>query len=55
LLEIHTPCLGINKGIQQFGSLIAFGLGHIHSSLAPYQIIFLFFGLVTIAFAFIVL
>ncbi|KAL4995953.1 major facilitator superfamily domain-containing protein [Aspergillus recurvatus] len=47
------PCT--NKRIRQFGSLIAFGLGHIHSSLAPYQIIFLFFGLVTVAFAFIVL
>ncbi|KAL4772868.1 major facilitator superfamily domain-containing protein [Aspergillus nidulans var. acristatus] len=45
----------MNGVVNMFGSLIAFGLGHIHSSLAPYQIIFLFFGLVTIAFAFIVL
>ncbi|KAL4972254.1 major facilitator superfamily domain-containing protein [Aspergillus desertorum] len=45
----------MNGVVNMFGSLIAFGLGHIHSSLAPYQIIFLFFGLVTVAFAFVVL
>ncbi|KAL4981743.1 major facilitator superfamily domain-containing protein [Aspergillus falconensis] len=44
----------MNGVVNMFGSLIAFGLGHINSSLAPYQIIFLFFGLVTVAFAFIV-
>ncbi|UKZ67482.1 uncharacterized protein TrAtP1_008643 [Trichoderma atroviride] len=32
-----------------FGSLITYGLASIHSSLKPYQIIFLFFGIVTVA------
>ncbi|KAL9483771.1 hypothetical protein ACSS6W_002560 [Trichoderma asperelloides] len=32
-----------------FGSLITYGLAIIHSSLRPYQIIFLFFGIVTVA------
>ncbi|CAI6089584.1 unnamed protein product [Clonostachys chloroleuca] len=35
------------------GSLITYALASIHSSLKSYQIIFLFFGLVTVAFAFI--
>ncbi|KAJ6594390.1 MFS transporter [Mycena capillaripes] len=34
-----------------FGSILSFGLGHIHSSLKPYQIIFLFTGILTIAFS----
>ncbi|KAL4810625.1 major facilitator superfamily domain-containing protein [Aspergillus unguis] len=42
----------MNGVVNMFGSLIAFGLGHIDSSLAPYQIIFLFFGLITVAFSF---
>jgi hypothetical protein len=37
----------------QFGSLITYGLGHISSTLKSYQIIFLFFGLVTVAFSFV--
>ncbi|KAL4922604.1 major facilitator superfamily domain-containing protein [Aspergillus aurantiobrunneus] len=45
----------MNGVVNMFGSLIAFGLGHIKSNLAPYQIIFLFFGLLTVAFAFVVL
>ncbi|KAL6897203.1 major facilitator superfamily domain-containing protein [Trichoderma evansii] len=32
-----------------FGSLITYGLASIHSPLRPYQIIFLFFGIVTVA------
>ncbi|KAL5334128.1 major facilitator superfamily domain-containing protein [Aspergillus crustosus] len=45
----------MNGVVNMFGSLIAFGLGHIKSDLAPYQIIFLVFGVITVAFAFIVL
>ncbi|KAJ9616884.1 hypothetical protein H2200_000604 [Cladophialophora chaetospira] len=38
-----------------FGSLLTYGIGHIHSSvLKPYQIIFLFFGLITVVFTAIV-
>jgi hypothetical protein len=38
----------------QFGSLITWGLGHIVSSaLHSYQIIFLFFGVITVAFSFV--
>ncbi|KAL3483988.1 major facilitator superfamily domain-containing protein [Aspergillus germanicus] len=44
----------MNGVVNMFGSLFAFGLGHINSSLAPYQIIFLFFGCLTVAFAFVV-
>ncbi|KAJ7680774.1 major facilitator superfamily domain-containing protein [Mycena polygramma] len=36
------------------GSILSFGLGHIHSSLRPYQIIFLFTGLLTVAFSVVV-
>ncbi|KAJ7217670.1 MFS general substrate transporter [Mycena pura] len=36
------------------GSIMTFGLGHIHSSLEPYQIIFLFTGLITVAFSVVV-
>ncbi|KAJ6074931.1 uncharacterized protein N7446_002708 [Penicillium canescens] len=46
----------MNGVVNMFGSLIAYGLGHIRSSIfAPYQIIFLFFGLVTVAFAAVIL
>ncbi|KAJ5800549.1 uncharacterized protein N7518_002617 [Penicillium psychrosexuale] len=46
----------MNGIVNMFGSLIAFGLGHINSSIfAPYQIIFLFFGLVTVGFSAVVL
>ncbi|KAL1988166.1 hypothetical protein VTN96DRAFT_696 [Rasamsonia emersonii] len=46
----------MNGITNMFGSLISWGLGHISSSIfAPYQIIFLFFGLVTVAFSAIVL
>ncbi|KAI9045787.1 putative MFS transporter [Aspergillus affinis] len=46
----------MNGVVYMFGSLITYGLGHIQSSvLNPYQIIFLFFGLITIVFSFIVL
>ncbi|KAJ5215103.1 hypothetical protein N7468_010782 [Penicillium chermesinum] len=39
----------MNGVVNMFGSLITYGLGHIHSSVfEPYQIIFLFFGLITI-------
>jgi hypothetical protein len=40
---------------NMLGSLITYGLGHIDSSLKEYQIIFLFFGLITVAYAFVVL
>ncbi|KAH8673517.1 major facilitator superfamily transporter [Xylariales sp. PMI_506] len=36
-----------------FGSLITYGLGHISSSLHSYQIIFLFFGIITVVFSFV--
>ncbi|KAK6081873.1 allantoate permease [Seiridium cupressi] len=36
-----------------FGSLITWGIGHISSHLHSYQIIFLFFGLVTVVFSFV--
>ncbi|KAJ6079796.1 hypothetical protein N7467_009549 [Penicillium canescens] len=46
----------MNGVVNMFGSLIAYGLGHIRSSIfAPYQIIFLFFGLVTVAFSAVIL
>jgi MFS family permease len=38
-----------------FGSLLSYGLGHIHSHLASYQIIFLFTGCITVAFSFVIL
>ncbi|KAJ5679072.1 hypothetical protein N7462_007316 [Penicillium macrosclerotiorum] len=39
----------MNGVVNMFGSLITYGLGHISSSVfAPYQIIFLFFGLITV-------
>ncbi|PYH99267.1 MFS general substrate transporter [Aspergillus ellipticus CBS 707.79] len=42
----------MNGVVYMFGSLITYGLGHIKSSVfEPYQIIFLFFGLITIVFS----
>ncbi|PYH41528.1 putative MFS transporter [Aspergillus saccharolyticus JOP 1030-1] len=42
----------MNGVVYMFGSLITYGLGHISSSVfEPYQIIFLFFGLLTIVFS----
>ncbi|KAI0593487.1 major facilitator superfamily transporter [Biscogniauxia sp. FL1348] len=44
----------MNGITNMFGSLISYGLGHIDSpKLHSYQIIFLFFGVVTVAFAFV--
>ncbi|KAM0275774.1 hypothetical protein ACHAQH_007435 [Verticillium albo-atrum] len=43
----------MNGFTAMFGSLITWGLASIPSSLKPYQIIFLFFGVVTVAFAFV--
>ncbi|KAI1326257.1 MFS general substrate transporter [Xylariaceae sp. FL0255] len=44
----------MNGFTNMFGSLITWGLGHIENSkLAPYQIIFLFFGILTVAFSFV--
>ncbi|KAK5702344.1 hypothetical protein LTS12_028355, partial [Elasticomyces elasticus] len=46
----------MNGVVNMFGSLIAWGIGHIQSDIfASYQIIFLFFGLITVAFSFAVL
>ncbi|KAJ5084462.1 hypothetical protein NUU61_009041 [Penicillium alfredii] len=46
----------MNGVVNMFGSLITYGLGHIKSSVfAPYQIIFLFFGLLTVGFSTVVL
>jgi hypothetical protein len=39
----------------QLGSLMTYGLGHIHSRLHSYQIIFLFCGCLTVAFSIVVL
>ncbi|KAJ5257130.1 hypothetical protein N7478_013234 [Penicillium angulare] len=42
----------MNGVVNMFGSLITYGLGHINSSVfEPYQIIFLFFGLITVVFS----
>lgn len=41
----------MNGLTNMFGSLITYGLGHINSSLKSYQIIFLFFGVITVAFS----
>ncbi|KAJ5672255.1 hypothetical protein N7507_001382 [Penicillium longicatenatum] len=42
----------MNGVVNMVGSLITYGLGHINSSVfAPYQVIFLFFGLITVAFS----
>ncbi|KAI6081341.1 MFS general substrate transporter [Hypoxylon rubiginosum] len=45
----------MNGITNMFGSLITYGLGHISSKLHSYQIIFIFFGLITIAFSFVML
>ncbi|KAL1876344.1 hypothetical protein VTK73DRAFT_9587 [Phialemonium thermophilum] len=37
--------------VNIFGSLLTYGLGHVKSSLHPYQIIFLFCGCLTVAFS----
>ncbi|KAF4119231.1 MFS family permease [Geosmithia morbida] len=37
--------------VNILGSLLSFGLGHIKSSLKPYQVIFLFCGAITVAFS----
>ncbi|TKX19038.1 MFS transporter-like protein 166 [Elsinoe australis] len=42
--------------VNVLGSLLTYGLGHINSSsLRPYQIVFLFCGAITVAFAFVVI
>ncbi|KAG7140377.1 putative transporter like protein [Verticillium longisporum] len=41
----------MNGFTAMFGSLMTWGLARIPSTLRPYQVIFLFFGLVTVAFA----
>ncbi|KAI8223617.1 putative transporter [Colletotrichum sp. SAR 10_99] len=41
----------MNGFTNMFGSLITYGLGHISSKLKEYQIIFLFFGVITVAFS----
>ncbi|KAI1660405.1 MFS general substrate transporter [Daldinia decipiens] len=45
----------MNGFTNMFGSLITYGLGHISSQLHSYQIIFLFFGIITVAFSFVML
>ncbi|KAB5575353.1 major facilitator superfamily transporter [Coniochaeta sp. 2T2.1] len=43
----------MNGVTNMVGSLITYGLGHINGSLKSYQIIFLFFGLITVSFSFV--
>ncbi|KAI1385548.1 MFS general substrate transporter [Hypoxylon trugodes] len=45
----------MNGITNMFGSLITYGLGHISSRLRSYQIIFMFFGVITVAFSFVML
>ncbi|KAI1397772.1 MFS general substrate transporter [Hypoxylon fuscum] len=45
----------MNGITNMFGSLITYGLGHISSSLHSYQIIFMFFGVITVVFSFVML
>ncbi|KXJ90136.1 major facilitator superfamily transporter [Microdochium bolleyi] len=45
----------MNGVAATLGSLITYGIGHIQSSLRPYQLIFLFFGVITVAFSFVML
>ncbi|OTA55815.1 MFS general substrate transporter [Hypoxylon sp. EC38] len=45
----------MNGITNMFGSLITYGLGHISSQLHSYQIIFMFFGVITVAFSFVML
>ncbi|CAE7089673.1 unnamed protein product [Rhizoctonia solani] len=40
--------MAMNGVTYMFGSLLAFGIGHINGSLRPYQTIFLFIGLLTV-------
>jgi MFS family permease len=44
----------MNGITNMFGSLLCYGLGHIQSHLRSYQIIFLFCGLLTVAFSFVI-
>ena len=41
----------MNGVVGMFGSLLTYGIAHIKSPLHEYQIIFLFFGLITVAFS----
>ncbi|TQN66872.1 putative transporter [Colletotrichum shisoi] len=41
----------MNGFTNMFGSLITYGLGHISSPLKEYQIIFMFFGIITVVFS----
>ncbi|KAI1642301.1 MFS general substrate transporter [Daldinia loculata] len=50
-----VPYSAMNGFTNMFGSLITYGLGHISSQLRSYQIIFLFFGIITVAYSFIML
>ncbi|KAI5863808.1 MFS general substrate transporter [Durotheca rogersii] len=43
----------MNGITNMFGSLITYGLGHISSTLHAYQIIFIFFGVITVVFSFV--
>ncbi|KAF9871330.1 allantoate permease [Colletotrichum karsti] len=43
----------MNGFTNMFGSLITYGLGHISSPLKEYQIIFMFFGIITVVFSFV--
>ncbi|KAI1137718.1 MFS general substrate transporter [Hypoxylon sp. FL0543] len=45
----------MNGITNMFGSLITYGLGHISSRLKSYQIIFMFFGVITVVFSFVML
>ncbi|KAK7441554.1 hypothetical protein VKT23_016547 [Stygiomarasmius scandens] len=40
--------MAMNGGTGMVGSLLSWGLGHIHGRLHPYQVIFLFIGLLTV-------
>ncbi|KAF7376363.1 MFS general substrate transporter [Mycena sanguinolenta] len=44
---VRNECCYWN-GCPQFGSLLTYGLGHIHGRLKSYQVIFLFIGLLTV-------
>ncbi|KDQ56844.1 hypothetical protein JAAARDRAFT_158072 [Jaapia argillacea MUCL 33604] len=47
--------MAMNGVASAVGSLLAYGIGHIHGSLKPYQVIFLFIGLLTVVCSFVVL
>lgn len=54
MIQSFLPSLG-ETDLLQFGSLLSYGLAHIHSTvLHAYQIIFLFCGCLTVAFSIIV-